>query len=64
MRSSELDWIIVRPSGLTDKEKTATYTYGTQTSIKAGRISRADLADFMLKQLSSNEFLNKAVAVT
>lgn len=64
VRHSGLDWTIVRPGGLTDKEMTASYTHGTETSIRAGRIARADVADFMLEQLSSDAYLQKAVAVT
>ncbi len=64
IRESGLDWIIVRPGGLTDGPKTGQYTFGTDPKIVARQISRADLADFVLRQLIDDAFLHQAVAVT
>jgi putative NADH-flavin reductase len=57
---SGLDNIIVRPGGLTDNP--ARGLFKTQ-NVTGGRIPRADVATFMLKQLQSDEFLGKAVSL-
>lgn len=64
IRHSELDWIIVRPGGLTNGPPTGNYTYGVDPAIMAGQISRADAAEFVLKQLTDDTFLHQATAVT
>lgn len=63
---SNLDWTIVRPSGLTNQEKTSSYkvALGSDKSLKAGRISRADVAHFMLQQINQSNYLNKAVSIS
>jgi putative NADH-flavin reductase len=62
---SNLDWIIARPSGLIDGEKTGKYKVGfVSTDHLSMRITRADVADFMLKQLSDNTYLRKAVSIS
>ena len=48
IRESNLDWVIVRPSGLTDAPKTGKYKI-TGHSPASRSIPRADVADFMLK---------------
>jgi len=58
---SGLDWTIVRPTGLTNDPKTGKYQVG-QTG--RGRISRADVADFILKALSDSSYIAKAVVVS
>ncbi len=64
VRDSGLDWIIVRPGGLTDGPKTGAYKAGADGSVKAGQISRADVADFVLKQLTDTTYLHQAPAVS
>lgn len=61
IKRSDLDWIIVRPGNLTDGEKTGHYRHGFPASDKAitVNISRADVADFILKQLSDDTYLRK-----
>ncbi len=59
VRESYLDWTIVRPAAFTDGERTGEYRHGfsaTDKSLKL-KISRADVADFMLKQLTSDRYL-------
>lgn len=59
-RESGLDWIIVRPAMLNDGPRTGKYRAGFSASAKIERkISRADVADFMLKQTTSSEFLRQ-----
>ncbi len=62
LRNSDLDWTIVRPSGLFE---TPTVTnYRVAESFVDGRFtSRADLANCMLRQLTDDRFVRKAVAV-
>jgi putative NADH-flavin reductase len=59
------DWIIARPGGLTDGPLTGAYRV-TGPGDKVGRpsISRADVADFMLKNLTDDRYVRKAVGLT
>lgn len=60
VRQSNLDWIIVRPSRLTDTPRTGQYKVGDPLFIGPGaHIARADVADFMLKQVNSNTYIHK-----
>jgi putative NADH-flavin reductase len=66
VKQSSLDWTIVRPPHLTDGPRTASYRYGfstTDTRIN-GKISRADVADFMLKQLTDDTYLHQTPGVS
>jgi putative NADH-flavin reductase len=58
---SGLDWIIVRPSAFVDGNCTGVYRHGFSGTDKTTtlKISRADVADFMLKQLSDDTYLRK-----
>ena len=61
VEESRLDWIIVRPGAFTDGNRTGVYRHGfpsTDKTIK-GKISRADVADFMLKQLMDRTYLRE-----
>ena len=61
IRESPLNWIIVRPSAFTNGKLTSNYRHGfapTDKSINP-KISRADVADFMLKQLADDTYLRK-----
>lgn len=64
VKASGLDWTIVRPGGLTDGPRTGAYRYGLDPKIVAGQVSRADVAEFVLKQLTDTQFLRKAPAIT
>lgn len=58
---SHLDWTIVRPAAFTDGEYTGQYRHGFPGTDKTTKleISRADVADFMLKQLLDDTYLHK-----
>ncbi len=61
VKESRLDWTIVRPGAFTDGNRTGVYRHGfpsTDKTIK-GKISRADVADFMLKQLTDRTYLHE-----
>lgn len=66
VQESDLDWTIVRPSAFTDGGKTGLYRHGfsevdRNTTLK---ISRADVADFLLKQLSDLRYLHKSPGIS
>jgi len=64
MQRSNPDWIAVRPMGLTDAPHTGQYRIAVDGLPAGGtRIARADVADFMLKQTSSNEYLHQIPAI-
>ena len=64
VKASGLDWTIVRPGGLTDGPRTGQYRYGLDPKLVAGQVARADVAEFVLKQLTDTQFLRKAPAIT
>ncbi|WP_103867388.1 NAD(P)-dependent oxidoreductase [Aquimarina sp. I32.4] len=59
VKNSRLDWTIVRPGSFTDGKKTGRYLHGFEpndTSITL-KISRADVADFIIKQIKDQTYL-------
>ena len=64
--ASQLDWTIIRPAALTDGKHTDIYWHGFTNTDKSLtiKISRADVAGFMLKQLSNNAYLHKAPCIS
>lgn len=65
IEESDLDWVIVRPSTLTNGSARGSYPHGLNVGsyILPTRISRADVADFMLKQLSDDTYLGTAPGI-
>ena len=61
VKQSPLDWTIVRPPYLTDGLRTGDYQHGLTPTDKRfkGKISRADVADFMLKQLTDKTYIRQ-----
>jgi putative NADH-flavin reductase len=61
IQDSGLDWVIVRPAYLTNGPQTGKYKVwmGRRPMATTGRISRVDVADFMLKQLTNDTYLRK-----
>jgi putative NADH-flavin reductase len=65
VRNSKLEWIIVRPGFLTNGPLTGTYRALTELEgIKAGKISRADVAHFILTEINSKQYLSKTPLLT
>jgi putative NADH-flavin reductase len=65
IRQSTLDWVIVRPPRLTNGARREIYRSGVDvraTSI-VPRISRADLAEFMLRQLTEDMYVHGTPAI-
>ncbi|MBB5801032.1 putative NADH-flavin reductase [Saccharothrix ecbatanensis] len=64
VRASGLDWTIVRPPMLTDGPRTGTYRAEIDRNVRGGnRVSRADLADQLLRCLADERTVRAAVAV-
>jgi uncharacterized protein YbjT (DUF2867 family) len=63
--ASDVDWVVVRPAALTNGAKRGRYRHGGHVGsfFWTPRISRADVADFMLNQLTDNTYLRTAPGV-
>lgn len=58
---SALEWTLVYPVLMTDTPGTGKYKVGEKLEMKGmPKISRADVAEFMLQQLNENTFLKKS----
>ena len=64
VKESDLDWTIIRPSGLTDTPLTESYDIGENILSRTARIARADVAHAIIKEVHDNTFVHKAVTVT
>ena len=64
VRASNLDWVIVRPGGLTNGPATGDYKAGVNVKLTASQVSRADVAAFVLQQLDNDTYLRQAAAIT
>jgi hypothetical protein len=58
------DWVIVRPSTLTDVPAEDKYILGIDSIPKGWRIPREDVAEFTLDQLDDDRYLRRAIAMT
>jgi putative NADH-flavin reductase len=64
IRTSNLEWTLVYPVQLTNTPSNGNYTSAEKLSMKGmPRISRADVADFMLQELKGNTFLKRGVVL-
>lgn len=63
--SSDRDWIIVRPGILTNGEARRQYRHGPRIGsyLWPVRVARADVADFMLKQLTDDAYVGAAPGI-
>ena len=65
LKDSELDWTVVYPPSLTNGARTGTYRHGeTMTVSGMPRISRADVAEFMLAQLTDPGYIRKPAIIS
>ena len=65
IKESHANWLIVRPGFLTNGPRTGKYrVIDNLTGVTAGKISRADVADFMLKQLMEPTHFGKTPLLT
>lgn len=65
IRGSSLDWVIVRPGRLTNGRHRRRYRHGSDVGhwFWTCRISRADVADFMLRQLGDDTNLGRSPGI-
>lgn len=66
VKRSDLNWTIIRPGSLTNGAFTGSYKHGfsyTDNSLKV-KISRTDVADFLIRQLWSKEHLKEVAGVS
>jgi putative NADH-flavin reductase len=63
--ANRLNWVMVRPGALTNGAKRGRYRHGPNVGsfLSTVRISRADVADFMLNQMTDNTYLRSAPGV-
>ena len=65
VRASSLDWTIAYPTMLTDGPRTGRYRAGESLELHGmPKISRADVADFLLRKLAAREFVRKGVVLS
>jgi putative NADH-flavin reductase len=65
LRGSDVDWTIVRPGTLTNGPATGlTRALTDLTGVTAGKVSRADVAAFIVEHLQTGEFRRTAVLLT
>ena len=64
--NSDLNWTVVRPGRLFDKELTEKYRIENKLfkGINIGGINRADVADFLIKQAEKQTELKKFIAIS
>lgn len=66
IRQSDLDWVIARPANFVEGKRTGEYRHGFTAADDAPtlKISTADVADFMLKQMDDDTYLRRAPALS
>ena len=65
VRDSGLEWVIARPVLLTNGPKTGRYqVLANPSEWRSGAISRADVADFLVKQAENSSYLGKTPVLT
>ncbi len=66
VQASDLDWTLVRPPNFTEGDATGAYRHGFAGDVRdiTLKISRADLADFMLAQVDDDTYLRACPALS
>ena len=66
VKNSDLEWTIVRPAAFTDGPSTNSYKHGFPSTLKnlSLKISRSDVADFMLKQLTDKTYIRQTPSLS
>jgi putative NADH-flavin reductase len=65
LRRSSLAWTLVYPVTLTNGPRLGRYRVGERLALRGfPRISRADVADFLLKQVEDNRYLRRGVLIS
>lgn len=64
VKASNLDWLIVRPAVLTDDEAVGNIKiFDSNTKDKANKISRKNVAGFLVAQISDDKYSHQAVTI-
>jgi len=64
LRNSDLDWTVVRPPRLTNKPPTGAYRTAYGENLRRGlQISRADVANLMLRVLEQPETIRQTIGI-
>lgn len=64
VRASGVSWTVVRPGFLTNGPRTDRYRVTTDmTGVRARKISRADVADYLLKELKTGADVGKTIFI-
>ena len=65
IQQSPIEWTIVRPVGLTNGPRTGKYRVGEHLGLRGfPTVSRADVADFMVRELTERAWIRKAVVIS
>ena len=65
LRGSDLRWTLVYPTLLTNGPRTGRYRAGERLALSGiTKISRADVAEFMLAQLGTDEWIDRTAVIT
>jgi len=65
VRQSRLEWTLVYPVALTNGPRTGRYRVGERLTLRGiPKISRADLAEFLLAQVEDRSYLRKGVLIS
>ena len=65
LRESSVDWTIVRPPALTTGPRTGAYRTGTDLPVRiTSNISRADLAEFLLREAVEEAYVRQTPIIT
>ena len=64
IEASPLQWTIVRPVALANTRRTGNYRVGEHLKLSGfPRVSRADVADFMIRELNEQRWVRKTVVI-
>lgn len=64
IRASDRDWVIVRVPMLTDDTKKGTIRAGYIGQGVGARLTRADMAEFIIRQVEDDEYLHQAPVIS
>jgi hypothetical protein len=64
IKKSDTRWVIVRPAVLNDGDLTEKYKIVDTLDVKPTKISRKDVADFIMKQVNDPDHLHKTPLLT
>lgn len=64
IRAGDTAWTVVRPAALAEGPRTGNYRTGTGLRLTfTSKVAFADVADFMLAQLTADQYVREAVAI-